>query len=43
MIDGHREKQEIEMKWKLEMDIGSENGSKKPPITGAIFSSESHE
>ena len=35
----HMEKQDIEMKWKLEMEIGNRNGNKKnAPITGAVFS-----
>ena len=34
---GHMEKQEKEVKWKLEMEIGSKNGSqKKGPTAGAV-------
>ena len=42
--EGHMEKQEAEMKQKLEMEIGNGNWKQKckkkdAPITGAIFSS----
>ena len=40
---GHMEKQETEMKWKLVMDTGNGNGNENAPITGAMFSSPSHE
>ena len=48
VLSGHMEKQEMEMKWKLEMETGNGNwkrkletemGTKDTPITGAIFSS----
>ena len=41
---GHMEKQETEMKWKLETEnwkwkLEKEMGTKNVPITGAMFSS----
>ena len=43
LLKGHMEKQETEMKRKLEMETGNGNwkqlGTKDAPITGAMFSS----
>ena len=46
MFEGYMEKLEMEMKWKLETEIGKrkwEQKFKNIPIMGAVFSSQTHE